>query len=86
MSCEDLSDDENRSSPAASIEYFSINYWLGLRLEQATPLLDTIKQQIEAARADALPSSALGKPASYTLALWPKLTCFLEASGTGVKH
>ena len=49
-----------------------------LRLERAIPLLDTIKQQIEAARANALPSSALGKAASYTLALWPKLTRFLE--------
>jgi len=41
-------------------------------------LLDTIKQQIEAARADALSASARGKAASYTLALWRKLTCFLE--------
>ena len=49
-----------------------------LRLEQARPLLDIIKQQIEAACAEALPASALGKAASYTLALWPKLTRFLE--------
>ena len=49
-----------------------------LRLERALPLLDTIQQQIEAARADALPASALGKAASYTLALWRKLTRFLE--------
>lgn len=49
-----------------------------LRLERAIPLLDTIQQQIEAARADALPASALGKAASYTLALWRKLTRFLE--------
>lgn len=31
-----------------------------------------------AARATSLPSSALGKAANYTLALWPKLTLFLE--------
>lgn len=51
-----------------------------LRLERAIPLLDTIRQQIEAARAHALPASVLGKAASYTLALWRKLTCFLEYS------
>src|SRR5207245_8321465 len=48
------------------------------RLEQARPLLDLIQQQIETARADALPASALAKAANYTLALWPKLTRFLE--------
>jgi transposase len=49
-----------------------------LRLEQARPLLDAIKQQIEAARAEALPASALGKAPGYTLAQWRKLTRFLE--------
>ncbi|HSM79624.1 MAG TPA: IS66 family transposase [Bryobacteraceae bacterium] len=49
-----------------------------LRWEQARPLLDIIRQQIKAAREDALPSSALGKAANYTLALWQKLTRFLE--------
>jgi transposase len=49
-----------------------------LRLEQARPLLDLIQQQIETARADALPASALAKAANYTLALWRKLTRFLE--------
>ena len=49
-----------------------------LRLERARPLLDLIQQQIEAARAEALPASALGKAAHYTLALWRKLTRFLE--------
>ncbi len=49
-----------------------------LRLDQARPLLDLLKQEIEAARVDALPSSALGKAAHYTLALWRKLTRFLE--------
>ena len=41
-------------------------------------MLDTIQQQIEAARAHALPASTLGKADSYTLALWRKLTRFLE--------
>jgi transposase len=49
-----------------------------LRLEQARPLLGIIHQEIEAARACALPSSALGKAANYTLVLWRKLTRFLE--------
>jgi transposase len=48
------------------------------RLERATPLLETIKRQIEAARVDALPASALAKASNYTLALWKKLTRFLE--------
>lgn len=49
-----------------------------LRRQQAPPLLDTIKQEIEAARGQALPSSKLGGAAMYTLALWPKLTRFLD--------
>ena len=49
-----------------------------LRLEQARPLLDILQPQIEAAGAAALPSSALGKAAHYTLGLWRKLTRFLE--------
>jgi hypothetical protein len=49
-----------------------------LRWEPARPLLDIIRQRIETAHADALPSSALGRAASYTLAVWQKLTRFLE--------
>ncbi len=49
-----------------------------LRLERTRPLLELLRPQVEAARAHALPSSALGKAATYTLALWPKLTRFLE--------
>jgi transposase len=49
-----------------------------LRLKRARPLLDLLKPQIEAAQAEALPASALGKAAQYTLALWPKLTRFLN--------
>src|ERR1019366_3287633 len=37
-----------------------------------------IKAAITAARATALPASALAKASNYTLALWPKLTRFLE--------
>jgi transposase len=49
-----------------------------LRLENAKPLLDAIRKQIETARALALPASALGKACNYTLHLWEKLTRFLE--------
>ena len=49
-----------------------------LRQEHAGPLLELIRKAVEAARASALPSSALGKAANYTLALWRKLTHFLE--------
>jgi len=41
-------------------------------------LLDLLKPRIEAAGAHTLPSSALGKAVTYTLALWPKLTRFLK--------
>jgi transposase len=49
-----------------------------LRLERSRPLLDLLKPQVEAAQAEALPASALGKAARYTLALWPKLVRFLD--------
>jgi transposase len=49
-----------------------------LRTQRARPLLDQIRKQVEAARVGALPASALGKAASYTLTLWPKLTRFLQ--------
>jgi hypothetical protein len=47
-------------------------------LTLAKPLLALLKSRVEAARAHAPSSSALGKAATYTLALWPKLTRFLE--------
>lgn len=49
-----------------------------LRQERAVPLLETIKREMNAARAAALPASALGKGATYTLGLWHKLTRFVE--------
>ncbi|HYV76156.1 MAG TPA: IS66 family transposase [Candidatus Binatia bacterium] len=48
------------------------------RRKRAPALLEEIKAAVTAARATSLPSSALGKAANYTLALWPKLTLFLE--------
>lgn len=50
----------------------------GLRLEKAPALLDQIRGQILDAQKNALPQSATGKAANYTLALWNKLTRFLE--------
>jgi transposase len=49
-----------------------------LRSERAGPLVESIRQEIEAAGRAVLPSSALGKAANYTLSLWRKLTRFLE--------
>ena len=49
-----------------------------LRSKKAPALLEEIKAAVTAARATSLPASALGKAANYTLALWPKLTRFLE--------
>jgi transposase len=49
-----------------------------LRLEKSKPLLEQIKTAIEAARAAALPKSALAKACNYTLTLWSRLSRFLE--------
>jgi transposase len=49
-----------------------------LRLEKAKPLLEQIKATIQAARAGALPKSALAKACNYTLTLWSRLSRFLE--------
>ena len=50
----------------------------GLRQERAPALLETIRQEIEAAHGHALPSSKLGTATTYTLGLWPKLKRFLD--------
>jgi transposase len=49
-----------------------------LRLEKSKPLLEQIKTAIEAARAAALPKSALAKACNYTLTLCSRLSRFLE--------
>jgi len=48
-----------------------------LRQQQARPLLETIRQKIEAAREQALPASKLGGAIAYTLGLWERLTKYL---------
>ncbi len=49
-----------------------------LRQQQARPLLETIRQKIEAAREQALPASKLGGAVAYTLGLWERLKQFLD--------
>ena len=49
-----------------------------LRLEKAPALLADIRAQVLAVQKDALPRSAAGKAANYMLALWSKLTRFLQ--------
>jgi transposase len=49
-----------------------------LRQQQARPLLETIRQKIEAAREQALPASKLGGAIAYALGLWERLKRFLD--------
>jgi transposase len=49
-----------------------------LRMEGAPALLAELRKKIQAAQSKVLPQSAAGKAARYTLALWKKLTIFLE--------
>jgi transposase len=49
-----------------------------LRQAKAPPLLGQIREHILATSKTVLPKSAAGKACSYTLALWKKLTCFLD--------
>ena len=59
----------------AKLDHAARHTW---RLERAQPLLARLQPEIKAAQAQALPASALGKATRYTLALWPKLTRFLQ--------
>jgi transposase len=49
-----------------------------VRQQQARPLLETIRQKIDAAREDALPASKLGGAITYTLGLWERPKRFLD--------
>lgn len=49
-----------------------------LRQQHAPPLLDEIRTHILAASQSTLPQSATGRACSYALALWQKLTRFLD--------
>ena len=49
-----------------------------LRQQHARPLLERIRQKIEAAREQALPASNLGGAITYTLGLWERLKRYLD--------
>jgi transposase len=63
---------------AAALEKMDYAARHALRQQQAPALLAKIRQQIASCQGSALPASALGKACRYTLALWTKLTRFLE--------
>ena len=46
---------------------------LAHRQEHSVPLLDPIRQRIEAAQADSMPGSKLARACAYVLGQWPKL-------------
>ena len=50
----------------------------GLRQQRARPILESIKSQIETARSQTLPKSALAKACNYTLTFWNRLTRFVD--------
>jgi transposase len=49
-----------------------------LRLDKSTPLLEQIRESIQAAWTGALPKSALAKACDYKLTLWSRLSRFLD--------
>ena len=49
-----------------------------LRQRHAPPLLDEIRDHILSMSKTVLPKSAAGQACSYTLAIWKRLTCFLD--------
>jgi transposase len=51
-----------------------------LRQQKARAILESIKSQIEAAKGQTLPKSALAKACNYTLTFWNRLTRFLDHS------
>jgi transposase len=57
---------------------FSLSGRDQLRQQKARPILESIKGQIETAKGQTLPKSALAKACNYTLTLWNRLTRFLD--------
>jgi len=49
-----------------------------LRIEKSQPLLEGMREELKKLQRESLPASALGKAATYTLSLWPKLVSFLK--------
>jgi len=50
------------------------------RQQESAPLLDPLRDALQSARNNSLPASATAKACNYTLALWTKLTRFLDYS------
>jgi transposase len=50
----------------------------GLRQQRARPILESIMSQIDAARSQTLPKSALAKACNYSLTFWNRLTRFVD--------
>ena len=73
-----LMDDLFAIDARARAEQMNLAARHALRQQQAPPLLDRMRAHILAAQTSSLPSSATGKAANYTLALWQKLTRFLD--------
>jgi transposase len=73
-----LMDDLFAIDAAARIGKMNRDERHGLRREKAPALLIELRTQILTAQKRVLPKSLAGKAASYTLALWSKLTLFLE--------
>jgi transposase len=59
-------------------QHLSVSERDQLRQQKARPILESIKSQIQAARRQTLPKSALAKACNYTLTLWDRLTRFLD--------
>jgi transposase len=62
----------------AQEQHLSVSERDQLRQQKARPILGSIKSQIQAARRQTLPKSALAKACNYTLTLWDRLTRFLD--------
>lgn len=57
---------------------FTLEARHALRQEKLRPLLEVIRQQVEAARSQVLPASALAKACNYTLNQWDRLARCLD--------
>jgi transposase len=73
-----LIDDLFGIDAAARVQNLDLTERDRLRQQHARPLLDAIRQRIEAAREQALPASKLGGASAYTLGLWERLKRFLD--------
>ena len=52
--------------------------WHGLRQEKSKPIMETIKERLDAWSVEVLPKSPVGKAVAYALRQWEALTRFLD--------